>query len=408
MGIFPEILTLEPVPESSGPPPEAVGWRSQTRIAGTLTLTGNGSVRTLRRRAAPSATKGWCAMVARARRKLLGRMRKGVFHCTARCVRRAFLCGHDPVSGQDYSYRRDWILQREEQLAGLFAIDVEFHAELINHLHLVLRTRPEVARRWSDEEVARRWLTATKLAKSHGDELPQPDSKKLKKLLKNKQEIESLRRRLTSVSWFMGFLNENIARRANREDGTTGHFWEARFRCRECTDKNAILLCGVYVDLNQIKAGEAQSVHTSRYTSVYQRLQAQAQRADAPDRADGWLGELTFRAGSDQDEQVIYRSRTGRRASDLGLLPLTLDEYVWLLEATVALWKAGEPKVVPHDLEALLQRLEIQAEGWCETLDKYERVFCHALGSPATLAEVAQRMEARCLKGTAACRRVFA
>ena len=86
-------------------------------------------------------------MVAYARRKLLGRNRKAVFHCWARCVRRAFLCGRDPLTGQDFSHRRDWILTREEQLAGLFAIEVEFHAELSNHFHLMLRSRPDVAKR---------------------------------------------------------------------------------------------------------------------------------------------------------------------------------------------------------------------------------------------------------------------
>jgi hypothetical protein len=347
-------------------------------------------------------------MVASARKKLLGRSRKGVFHCTARCVRRAFLCGRDPLTGRDFSHRRDWILRREEQLAGLFAIDVEFHAELSNHLHLVLRTRPEVALRWSPYEVVRRWLTATKLAKSYSDALPEPDQEKLKKLLKDKKQIETLRRRLTSVSWFMGFLNENVARRANREDGVRGRFWENRFHCRECTDAKAMLLCGVYVDLNQIKAGEADSLQTSRYTSVFQRLLARQQAADAANRADGWLGELTLLAGSEENEQVVYRSRTGRRASDLGLLTLTLDEYVWLLEATLALWQAGERRVVPQDLEALLERLEIQAEAWWKTLEDYETTFCHAVGSPSTLAEVAQRLGVRCLKGAPACRRVFA
>ena len=76
-------------------------------------------------------------MVANARRKLLGRGRKAVFHCSARCVRRAFLCGQDPLTGQDYSHRRDWIIRREEQLSALFAIEVEFRAELSNHLHAV-------------------------------------------------------------------------------------------------------------------------------------------------------------------------------------------------------------------------------------------------------------------------------
>ena len=118
-------------------------------------------------------------MVACARRKLLGRERQAVFHCWTRCVRRAFLCGRDPLTGKDFSHRRDWILRREEQLANLFAIEIEFRAELSNHLHAVLRTRPQIARRWSPQEVARRWLTITKLAKCLSDALPQADPQRV-------------------------------------------------------------------------------------------------------------------------------------------------------------------------------------------------------------------------------------
>ncbi len=71
-------------------------------------------------------------MVAHVRRKLLGCDRRAVYHCRARCVRRALLCGWDRLTGRDSSQRRDWIQVREEQLAGLSAIEVEFQAELSN------------------------------------------------------------------------------------------------------------------------------------------------------------------------------------------------------------------------------------------------------------------------------------
>ena len=347
-------------------------------------------------------------MVAYSRRKLLGRDRKAVYHCWARCVRRAFLWGQDQLTGQDYSHRRDWILTREEQLAGLFAIEVEFHAELSNHLHLMLRSRPDVARRWSAYEVARRYLTATRIAKCMTDELPLPHEKLIEQAMRNKKRIQQMRRRLSKISWFMGILCENIARRANAEDGCHGKFFESRFKCRECADSHGMLICALYVDLNPIKAGEALSPRTARYTSAYQRIKAQDQRSGSPNRADGWLGELTLRGESLQDEAIAYSSRWGRRASDLGLLPISFKDYLRLLEWTARQLRSGRLQNIPQDVEALLDRLKVNEEAWLDTFERYDQVFCHAVGTPVSLAKVAERMDRRCLKGTSACRRLFA
>ena len=235
-------------------------------------------------------------MVAYARRKLLGGERQAVFHCWTRCVRRAFLCGRDRLTQKNYSHRRDWIINREEQLASLFAIDIEFRAELSNHLHLVLRTLPRVAKRLSAQEVVRRWLTITKMAKCLSDDLPVPDPKRVEKMAKDSKLVQKLRRKLSSISWFMGILCENIARRANREDGCSGRFWETRYRCRECTDLSAVLLCGIYVDLNPYRAGEVDSPLASRYSSVFQRLQAQEMaRTRQTGQMPGWASSRCHR-----------------------------------------------------------------------------------------------------------------
>jgi hypothetical protein len=50
--------------------------------------------------------------------------RVGVYHCIARCVRRAFLCGTDSYSGRDYSHRKAWVLERLRHLAGFFEVEV--------------------------------------------------------------------------------------------------------------------------------------------------------------------------------------------------------------------------------------------------------------------------------------------
>ncbi len=63
-------------------------------------------------------------MPAYARSQIVPPDEVGVYHCIARCVRREFLCGVDPLTGLDYEHRKEWIRERLELLASVFAIDI--------------------------------------------------------------------------------------------------------------------------------------------------------------------------------------------------------------------------------------------------------------------------------------------
>ena len=185
------------------------------------------------------------------------------YHCVARCVRRAFLCGDDKPSGRNFDHRKLWILERLKLLAAIFAIDVCAYAILSNHLHLVLRILAEQMAKWTDEEVLRR---AGQLCPSTIKGIEDwPEARR-------KQLVATWRERLSSISWFMGRLCEFIARQANQEDECTGRFWEGRFRCQALLDEGALLACMSYVDLNPVRAGLARGLEDSTWTSIHQRL----------------------------------------------------------------------------------------------------------------------------------------
>lgn len=56
-----------------------------------------------------------------ARREIVVLSEVGIYHCFTRCVRRAFLCGQDPLTGQNFDYRKSWIRERLEELAGMLS-----------------------------------------------------------------------------------------------------------------------------------------------------------------------------------------------------------------------------------------------------------------------------------------------
>src|SRR5699024_2334680 len=76
------------------------------------------------------------------RSQLVSDKEPGFFHCVSRCVRRAFICGRDEVTGMDFEHRRQWIEDRIFKLAESFSVSVYAYAVMSNHFHVVLSSDP--------------------------------------------------------------------------------------------------------------------------------------------------------------------------------------------------------------------------------------------------------------------------
>ena len=68
----------------------------------------------------------------------------GIYHCINRCVRRAFLCGTDPATGECFEHRKVALQERLAFLAGQLGIDILGFAVMSNHIHVVARNRPDL------------------------------------------------------------------------------------------------------------------------------------------------------------------------------------------------------------------------------------------------------------------------
>ncbi len=327
-----------------------------------------------------------------ARSHLIDQSRAGAYHLVSRCVRRGFLCG------DQWDYRQQWIHDAVRDQAGAFAIDVLAYAVMANHFHLVVATHPERTAEWSPRAVAERWAVAYPRRDQSGQALP-PDPVELDRRANDRAWVDRHRARLSSVSWFMKVMKERIARRANREDGCTGSFWQGRFTSVALLDQTAVIACMAYVDLNPIRAKQATTPETSRMTSAHDRIDARqlsriaagvsARTSAAADpvptiavpgpQAGLWIAPIErCTPGSDAAQRIAP-------------CPLSLDTYLELVDQTGRIVRQGKRGTIPAELAPILARLEIDAEQWIDAMMNGGRFLGSAIGSAVARAGEAVR-----------------
>lgn len=304
------------------------------------------------------------------------------YHCVSRCVRRAFLCGRDPVTGQDFSHRREWIETRLLKLATVFALDVCAYAVMSNHVHVVLHVNRAEAEDWSLKATLQRWHQLFKGSMFsqrylRGDPLEEAEQRKLE------EQAALWRTRLQDISWFMRCLNEDIARRANFEDQCTGRFWEGRFKSQALLDEQALAACLVYVDLNPVRAGMAKTPETSDYTSVKTRIQEHRH-------------EPVARAS-------LFPFAGNPRKNMPAGLPFRFEDYLELVDWTGRQLRDGKKGSIHEALPPILQRLEIDPRHWLYMSRNFESRFKGLVGTAYNLKSACQTLGYRRTVGLGSC-----
>ena len=140
--------------------------------------------------------------MTRARSSLIDPGSTPYYHCMARCVRRAYLCGEDHLTGKNYEHRRQWVVDKLKELVSIFLIEVCAYAVMSNHYHVVLHINQRPAREWTQHEVLSRWtclFTGPYLVQRYLAADPLSRSE----LARVEDYVEEYRSRLTNISWFM-------------------------------------------------------------------------------------------------------------------------------------------------------------------------------------------------------------
>ncbi len=307
------------------------------------------------------------------------------YHCISRCVRRAFLCGEDPVSGQNYDHRKLWISNKIQQLSEIFSIDICAYAVMSNHYHLVLHIDVELNKRLKDIDVINRWtllFSSNQTIEKYQENTDITNAEKSKAI----EIIATWRERLMDISWFMRCLNEAIARQSNKEDKCTGRFWEGRFKSQALLDETALLSCMMYVDLNPIRAGIAQTPASSHFTSIKERIKAYSKKVPT------------------QRLLPFEEDKTKEKGKNISF---SIKDYIKLVKwAAKSIQNENEPSI-PESIQCSMKKMGVNQKHWLSHIQHFEKHFQRIVGPPELLNRMSEKLGLWWIRGSSSCRSLY-
>jgi len=99
------------------------------------------------------------------------------------------------------------------------------------------------------------------------------------------------------------------------------------------------------------------------------------------------------------DHPAWFRSVTARRTSDLGLLPISLEAYLELLDASGRIVRERKRDAIPEDFAPILERNGVPTEHWLDVITNVHTCFGNVVGASQKLSHRAAANGRRWYRG---------
>ncbi len=349
------------------------------------------------------------------------------YHCTSRCIRQIFLLdenndfnkklnskkNNSPENAavnnnKQNNERRNWIVTQAKKLATIFSIDIAAYAIMHNHYHIILKVDVETVLAWSPLDVIEQWQLLHKLP-ARVERLYQKGLVEKGCLNKFEKEqldgwVETYRKRLYSISWFMKSLNQYIARRANKEDGVKGHLFEGKFKCQPLLDDGSILTCMSYVDLNPIRAKIAEIPESSDFTSIQERIFEKQGKPINPSIEEDASDPLKHI----KPAKLLPFAGAPHINNNPKHIQAELISYISLVEWAGRQHYEGKRGKIDGELPDILKRLNINKDNWLEFSYAFKGNCNKAFGSSDNIENYNKHTYCRAKQGVKAASKFYA
>jgi hypothetical protein len=196
-----------------------------------------------------------------------------------------------------------------------------------------------------------------------------------------------------------------------------GRFFEDRFKGIPVIDDESVLACAVYVDLNWIRACMAETLELSDCTSCQRRvaaLNAETHPTGLNEEAEhrrrllaaSFLAPVDLRESSGQMGPQV--SVCGVHCSDKGLLPMSRQEYLELLDWSARQTASGKRGRTPNDLPPIVRRLGLAPTVWLQLVANFYDLFTIMAGLPGHVDQERGRQSGRSFHVPKQTRKLFA